>query len=1068
MSYSYTNILNCILKAHAENSPVSALEHYATLSEHCSMTPLLWIQYALDSSTSSVDPSHTLAMEIMELALEEFPGCVILWMYYLDIAVHYHGDGTTATAMNPWDVWKKAIEAISGMQTCAPSHPNVLLELYRLGVLCFPEKAREIYIQRAECLVCGNESIQSEMCNTSSSSTSNNDSVVALLDEQVYEQVEEARKRVAQYLTVFNKYEEDVALAMIEENINLPCSFSFQNYLSRDVVKQNGDDEEKSNVASGTIYDWNSIVKALGGIQGRIWMGMGMMKTAHAFLNYIEGISKHIQYLQKKLAHGEFDNHEREEKDDEIWIKSLIKRLDKFIVSTFERAISECPTVEILWMKYLEHLFHVLHDKKMVHGGGHEENDDDDGNEEKLGPDNVSHTKRAKLLVQLQNLASRAVKNCPYSTQLFVFNMQIVLETVRAGNHVLEPDDLMKIVTQAVNGGFLPSPEAHLEVYLSACQVLQRWILELVSRGTSSFNYDDAERLDTAGTDIGGGIKKKRQRGQDVKVKKYLAPLEDELDQVVDDLVEDLREMYDAVEGFLQKKYSKWTQGRYLLYRERAKSEAYVLSPIQNEVNSSDEAIKWFEKMVRIHQPSHPNAWREYISYVIGKAYVELSDNEENQNLDEKDNVVMEIPGMVVAKFRFVRNLYQRSFSSIKKIDAEDASADKLEYMNAMKLLCEEFLLFEKSFGSLKSLDAASKLVAKKLSSMPQKISKDAETTITVEGGGEIVDTRHEGTDLKRKRQDEIENVDDEIQSNDVATAKKQKIMSDDKHDQQVQDAEQIHKEPIVTGITQQDGGVEKHKQANSLEETDSATETKEPEKEEKKRGPNIWPIKPKPEHTVKVGNMEYPAHPYTVHVSNLASETMDMDLYDLFRPCGPIVHARIFREKTLGRGHPHDAIPKSKGAGLIQFEERESVEKALELSGEVGIHEKLIVVTRSNQPAVAIVPPGMHRLNPKGQGKNTTRNLKRKERRLRAAGTTSKGQEPSPSDTNQQQLIGKSDQQIEAQVDAKDTRGSTTNKTDETQPSSTTTTSSILAFRPRNVRKPTPSATARKKKVGI
>jgi hypothetical protein len=294
----------------------------------------------------------------------------------------------------------------------------------------------------------------------------------------------------------------------------------------------------------------------------------------------------------------------------------------------------------------------------------------------------------------------------------------------------------MKIVTQAVNGGFFPTPEAHLEVYFSECQVLQRWILDLVSRGTSSFNYDDAERLDTAGTDIEGGIKKKRQRGQDVKVKKYLAPLEDELDQVVDDLVEDLREMYDAVEGFLQKKYSKWTQGRYLLYRERAKSEAYVLSPIQNEVNSSDEAIKWFEKMVRIHQPSHPNAWREYISYVIGKAYVELSDNEENQNLDEKDNVVMEIPGMVVAKFRFVRNLYQRSLSSIKKIDAEDTSADELEYKNAMKLLCEEFLLFEKSFGSLKSLDAASKLVAKKLSAMPQKISKDAETTITVEGGG--------------------------------------------------------------------------------------------------------------------------------------------------------------------------------------------------------------------------------------------------------------------------------------------------------------------------------------------
>ena len=74
-----------------------------------------------------------------------------------------------------------------------------------------------------------------------------------------------------------------------------------------------------------------------------------------------------------------------------------------------------------------------------------------------------------------------------------------------------------------------------------------------------------------------------------------------------------------------------------------------------------------------------------------------------------------------------------------------------------------------------------------------------------------------------------------------------------------------------------------------------------------------------------------------------------------------------------------------AKCAGLIQFEERESVEEALKLNDEVGLHDKLIAVARSHQPAVGVVPPGMQRKNPKGQGKHTKLNLKRRERRSNA-----------------------------------------------------------------------------------
>ena len=91
--------------------------------------------------------------------------------------------------------------------------------------------------------------------------------------------------------------------------------------------------------------------------------------------------------------------------------------------------------------------------------------------------------------------------------------------------------------------------------------------------------------------------------------------------------------------------------------------------------------------------------------------------------------------------------------------------------------------------------------------------------------------------------------------------------------------------------------------------------------------------------------------------------------LVDIFKnKCGTIVHARILRERNQhgnGKG-------KSKGWALVQFEERESVEKALALSGVIGLHEKLIKIERSHMPAVALVPAGMNRVNPKGAGKKS------------------------------------------------------------------------------------------------
>jgi RNA recognition motif-containing protein len=182
---------------------------------------------------------------------------------------------------------------------------------------------------------------------------------------------------------------------------------------------------------------------------------------------------------------------------------------------------------------------------------------------------------------------------------------------------------------------------------------------------------------------------------------------------------------------------------------------------------------------------------------------------------------------------------------------------------------------------------------------------------------------------------------------------------------------------------------------------------------------------------------MDYPAHPFTVRVTNLAGETEDMDLVDLFRSkCGPVVHAKIVREKSH-----HPGKHKSKGWGLVQFEDRDSVEKALTLNDLIGIHERLINVDRSHVPAVGLVPPGMHRVKPKGEGKSSKRNQKKREGKL--------SKDETHEDVTMKDENAKDDES-KREVPAK---------------AAATDSASILSFRPRGVARRKPKISLESKK---
>ena len=165
----------------------------------------------------------------------------------------------------------------------------------------------------------------------------------------------------------------------------------------------------------------------------------------------------------------------------------------------------------------------------------------------------------------------------------------------------------------------------------------------------------------------------------------------------------------------------------------------------------NDEAVKWFEKLVRVHQPPHPTSWRSYIRYVMGRAGTTTDTTTTTTRGDGSDNNVRtrtktrtigESPGVTVARLRCVRGLYHRSMATVKghgrrKGDAGDRGEDEGEggaFRTAMVYLCEEYMNFERRFGLDGSVAVALKLTRGKLAFLTSLDGAGAGA-----GAGEIV-----------------------------------------------------------------------------------------------------------------------------------------------------------------------------------------------------------------------------------------------------------------------------------------------------------------------------------------
>ena len=943
-----------------------SVELFANLSAQCPMTPLLWMQYAEDASgvvsgllsaeggdgTGTGDEAKAqiadTRLNILELAIEEWPGCALLRLRHLEAVMAAAEASSSSNEDNtPADssaVVRKAFhDAISLVGR--GSHRNedaIVAAIYRLhveylvGLASASSSADEAvmngiteeigasYLFRAECpMKEENDTLADEIASTKAQVQG----VLSSADDMA--KIDEARIQASRSLGSFANLEDEVDVAMAGEYIMMPAN------------ALNGETGDAS-----SIVDWNALLNGREAVEGtsRCLMGYGATNTSAAFAKYAGALSNRARkagnMLKSRAANGKkdasTDDQNQEEANDEV------EMFNSLAISVYERGLSECPTVESLWVTYVQYLARLVdQDRKSSEGKP------------------IGQTRYVSLL---KSACARAARNCPYSTSLFGMKMNSFAILAQVGAAVFDPDQLTAVIKEAIDGGFIPSPEGQLQVHLNAIRHVNRRILALSCTaspeegGAPPKAYDELEPMDKSGKK-----KKRKQDGAILEITEY-NDVDAETEQEISDLIDDVREMYDATDSFLKKGHASWTEGRAVLWLDRARAEAAIYLPLLRSVGDDDDddddhgggnkkavdqAVRCYERSVKAHQPPHPEQWSAYIRYVLGRNRFLGQDDEGEGGSDP--------PGAHAAMFRKVRGLFHRATSVVKSKRSEEQGEDTQQgqssfiyfglrdYESALSNLCHEFLDFERAFGSDESLHQASKIVSGKLKALGK-----------TQDNGTAVSSAQNGSASNHDRVTEIDTTD-------IDQPGKRK-------------AGEI-------GENTEDGPAEpaaKRARAESSPSPSAPVDGPTHTSNEAGKKTNLKVEKQRPEHKVVVGKLEYPAHPFTINVSNLSTETEDMDLIDTFAPkCGAIVHARILREKHQG---PRHVKAKSKGAGLIQFEERESVEKALALDEEIGLHEKLIKIRRSHIPAVSKVPPGMHRTNPKGEGKNSKRNQKRRE----------------------------------------------------------------------------------------
>jgi RNA recognition motif-containing protein len=1007
MSYNYEEIVQSIRKTRrvayddvTSSAPPDldalqkSMEGFTTLSKHCPMTPLLWMQYAHDTevlmenliimesaelNTPDDEARRLTQMQakqgallsstgILELALVEFSGCALLQLYYLETLadclveseeLRLYNKNCGVVGMEILDqkaTWTKLSTAFEYALNCVGrgTHVNegmIISDIYRLNswfilflLSCSVEKFHDHgcgigdgYTQQISGLFQdwsktpmgegSNDEMMEDMEYIWDEHSSliaslycyDNGELIGKLNQQkakLWVDIDDARKITSSLTNILSSYENEIDIAMSNEGILLPRQSIFIqsneqsiSYCDKDI---HGKLETKYLPSlRRSSLKWNHILL---GDTNTFLLGMGGVETSRAFMRGASFLQRIYQDTMKTGKTGKSVN---------ITERSMIEEhvatnKDAIIRSFFERATSECPTVESVWISYMNFLRAewTLYRKNDV----------------------VSIDRGDELSNTLRSVSHRAVRNCPYSCTLF----EIRMTTLGLISQKREPDDITAVMKEATDLGFLNNNrETLLHLRLVAILVVTRWLFSLVSMNTTVLLTSTSTRRKDYDEDEDISIVTLGNRKNSTSSTVTYDSLNPTTMEEAQDLIDDIRDMYDETDAYLFKSHVTWTEGRVVFWKHRALTEAYTLCPIAMALKAGEDddavfadknALQYFEKLVKAEKPSHPDSWREYIRYAsVAPIYLVGSVSNDAKSIPDS-------AAAAVCTLRRTRGLYNRAISCVKKAGREITSSveSKQTWMGkgidgtmfrrdcdaALLDLCREYLAFERQSGSEESFVQAQTLVRSKLVNWDP-----AATTIAP-----------------------VLNIQEES------------------HGKRKLDADESNGRPDDTSskVTVNDDENEEGEFNKGSKRVKVKTDLKQPKKTDGV-------------HKVRIGKLDYPAHPYTIYISNLSKDTQDMDLVDAFvAEFGAVVHGRILREKKTGKGG-HHFHGESKCAGLIQFEDRSSVENALRMDGQFEVAGRPVKIQRSHLPAVGLVPQGMHRVNPKGEGKASKRNQVKK-----------------------------------------------------------------------------------------
>jgi RNA recognition motif. (a.k.a. RRM, RBD, or RNP domain) len=983
-----------------------AVDTMAQLSVSCPLTPLLWIQYAATLSDwyssifSQNDPEngqplqqqggYELERDTLQLGLVEFPGsallqvrAVVVQILILLLSSPYEKEQTTPlekpTTTLLSDIVATCRAALASLGSGGTVHRNedyLLVVLYRLWAvaaatavtltdsdnddeerLVWRDSLQECWVRRSRCpMRHANETLlaelqtqmatlQTQMATLRAETTTsmNRGAADGTTDtdwqSSLVERIEQERAWEAQHYGPYARYEDAWDGALQADGVLVARTQS--EFQGPTVLNDLNDDNWMARLrACWSHLDWNAILKSTN--PSSYGMGLGGNATARAVVTYVRA-------LPRTVANPDVTSTDENQVTDElgtVTVQPSETMAQQWKMDLYERGVADCPCVEYLWLSYLRDL------------------------------QTWSRTNGAAAR-RYASVAARAVRNCPFSVSLLQQQVVTVLHLATIDNStngaqqeslvVVDPDQLLDLVQKGLDLQFLPrEPHVELDLYLTAIGVVKRRILGLLAASlpkratlkksnhrSAAVYFDDGEPFHTAKSKTTPSVANSRK-----------AELDAEARQEVSDLLEDITDMYDEVERRLRQIAPGETERLAHLAWERAQTQALLLHPLRQALNDAHsgtngikaeiignddiddasivQSLQLYEKCIRTHNPPHPHAYSAYIrQYMAALTFVPAHS-----------------PVQVMVRLRRVRGLFEKALTFLgrgargsQSAQAPSSSRWHLDYDAALHSICHEWLEFERVFGSERSVGKATKAIEKKLQKSGRRgreSSPQQPPLPPLQSAGELTDSL--------------------VPTSDAVPAPSQPLPNSPICDfpppskkAKTDETDSVQDDPPLTSAA-----------AKPAEMKYKNTTDKEP-------SPSTAPAKKRPVPKVRSGKMEYPAHPFTVRVSNLSLSTEDMDLVDTFRPkCGAIVHAKIVRDKHK---HGHHYPPPSLGWGLIQFERIESVETALALDDTLGIHEQLVKVDRSHVPAVGLVPPGMHRVCPQGEGKVSKRNLKRKER---------------------------------------------------------------------------------------